>query len=80
MIDKQDMKLRRHLKTFISARMQELQFSEADLARITGDSPTQINRIVRGINTPTLTFAARLAAALEVSLDELAGAEELAKT
>lgn len=73
MIDKTDVRIRRHLASFIPARMAELNITEADIARATGDSPSQINRAVRGQNTPSLAFGLRLADALQCSLDELCG-------
>lgn len=76
MIDKDDLRIRRHLKTFISERLQELEMSEADLARATGDSTTQINRACRGLNTPSLAFSVRLAKALKCTLNDLSGIED----
>lgn len=75
MIDKDDVQIRRHLMKFIPARLDELNITEADIARITGDSPSQINRAVRGKNTPSLAFGKRLADALQCSVDELCGHE-----
>lgn len=75
MIDKTDVKIRRHLMKFIPARLEELNMTEADISRATGDSPTQINRAVRGQNTPSLAFGMRLAEALQCSLDQLCGHE-----
>ena len=73
MIDKDDLRIRRHLKTFIAERLESLQMSEADLARATGDSKTQIGRVAKGQSTPSVAFAARIAKALDITLDELCG-------
>lgn len=73
MIDKDDLKIRRHLKAFIAERLDALQMNEADLARATGDSKTQIGRVAKGQSTPSVAFAARIAKALDSSLDELCG-------
>lgn len=72
-IDKTDVRIRKHLMKFIPERLAELNMTEADIARATGDSPAQINRAVRGVNTPSLAFGLRLADALQCSLDELCG-------
>lgn len=77
MIDKDDVLIRRHLKSFIAERLEALQMNEADLARATGDSKTQIGRLSKGQSTPSVAFAARVARALEVSLDELCGIEQI---
>lgn len=77
MIDKDDLRIRRHLKTFITERLHELEMTEADLARATGDSTTQINRACRGLNTPSLAFSVRLAKALKCTLNDLSGIEDL---
>lgn len=76
MIDKDDVRIRRHLKAFIAARLEALQLNEADLARSTGDSKTQIGRVAKGQSTPSVAFAARIAKALDTSLDELCGIEQ----
>jgi transcriptional regulator with XRE-family HTH domain len=73
MIDTDDIEIRRHLRAFIAERLQAMQMSQADLARSTGDSQVQIGRVIKGENTPSVAFAARIARALEVSLDELCG-------
>lgn len=73
MISKDDEELRTHLRTFLRERMEQLHFTEADLARATGDRPNQIYRAVNGLHTPSLAFAVRLAKALKCSVDELSG-------
>ena len=75
MIDKDDLKLRRHLQRFIKARREELGMSQADLSRATGDSDVQISRAERGQHTISGTFAVRLARALNCTTDELLGYE-----
>lgn len=76
MIDKDDRRIRKHLQSFIPTRLEALEMTEADLSRATGDSKTQIGRVTKGINTPSLAFAARLAEALHCSIDELCGVAE----
>ena len=78
MIDKDDVRLRKHLKKFIQQRMDELALTQADLARLTGDGTNQIYRAVNGVNTPSLAFALRLASALQCSVEELSGAKQFA--
>lgn len=73
MIDADDVRLRKHLKRFIKERRTELGISQADLARLTGDSSIQISRAERGQHTISGTFALRLATALQCSTDELLG-------
>ncbi len=73
MIDKDDVIIRKHLTSFIQARLDELDMTQADLARATGDSKTQIGKVAKGQSTPSVAFAKRLAKALECSLDELCG-------
>jgi transcriptional regulator with XRE-family HTH domain len=80
MIDKDDLRIRRHLKTFIAERLQSLEMTEADLARATGDSKTQIGRVAKGQSTPSVAFASRIARALESTLDELCGVVETANS
>ena len=77
MIDKDDVRLRRHLKRFIHERMDQLNLSQADLARLTGDGTNQIYRAVNGLNTPSLAFAIRLAAALQCNIEDLSGSKQL---
>ena len=73
MIDKDDLRIRKHLRVFIPERLHELGMTEADLSRATGDSPKQISRAAKGENTPSLAFGLRLSKALNCSLDELTG-------
>lgn len=80
MIDKDDLKVRRHLKEFIPQRLEELGMTEAELARMTGDGPMQINRAARGLHTPSLVFALRLAKALQCSIPALSGVAELVES
>lgn len=79
MIDKDDVEIRRHLKKFIPARLEELGMSKPELAEQTGDDFSKVCRLIRGENTPSLAFSRRLARVLKCSLDELGhNAEELA--
>lgn len=71
MIDKDDVEIRKHLQKFVRARLEELEMSDSDLARATGDSPKQIHCVVNGKSTPSSAFARRIARALQCSLDEL---------
>ena len=76
MIDKDDLRIRRHLKHFVSERLEALGMTEADLSRATGDSKTQIGRVTKGQSTPSVAFASRIAKALDITLDELCGVKE----
>lgn len=80
MIDKDDVRIRKHLKTFIAEKLESLEMTEADLARATGDSKTQIGRVAKGQSTPSVAFAFRIAKALEISMDELCGLVETANS
>lgn len=57
----------------IARRCRELGLSQTALAEQAGVHPRQIRRYVRGEQQPVLGVAARLAATLGISLDELAG-------
>jgi transcriptional regulator with XRE-family HTH domain len=80
MIDKDDVRLRKHLKRFIQERMRQLNLSQADLARLTGDGTNQIYRAVNGLNTPSLAFALRLASALQCTIEEFSGTTHLVES
>jgi ribosome-binding protein aMBF1 (putative translation factor) len=71
MIDKEDLEIRRHMAKFIVQRMDELGIIEADLARALKSDPRKVNRVVRGENTPSITFTRQLARALQCTTDEL---------
>lgn len=45
--------------------------SQADLVRLTGEPTNSVSRIVRGLNVPNVVMLARLAEALDVSVDQL---------
>ncbi len=77
MIDKDDLRLRKHLQKFIRTRREELGMSQADLARATGDSDVQISRAERGQHSISGPFAIRLANALQCSTDEVLGYQGL---
>jgi transcriptional regulator with XRE-family HTH domain len=57
----------------IRRRCRELEFSQAELAELVGVHVRQIRRYERGEQQPVLGVAVRLAATLEITLDELAG-------
>jgi ribosome-binding protein aMBF1 (putative translation factor) len=71
MIDKDDLEIRRHMAKFIKSRLDELGMTEADLARATDSDSRKVNRVVRGENTPSITFTRQLARALQCTTDEL---------
>lgn len=77
MINNDDVEVRSHLAEYIPQRLAELGMSEADLARATGDHQSQIHRVSRGQNTPSITFAMRLAKALKCDMNALCGSKEL---
>jgi transcriptional regulator with XRE-family HTH domain len=62
-----------HLGEIIRRRRQELGLSQAELASATGVHLRQIRRYESGEQQPVLPVAVRLAAALGVSVNELAG-------
>lgn len=49
--------------------------SQADLARVVGVDTRQINRYETGVTEPGLTVARKLAERLQITMDELAGAD-----
>lgn len=58
----------------IGARRQQLELSQTDLARMIGISPSRISDFERGAKTDcNLSTAKRIARALGVSIDYLAG-------
>jgi transcriptional regulator with XRE-family HTH domain len=60
----------------IKTRAAELGLSQTELAQRTGVHVRQIRRYQQGEQQPVLTVAKRLAEALDLTLDELAGAPE----
>ena len=57
----------------IKTRREELNLSQAELARAAGVHVRQIRRYESGEQQPVLAVAVKMAAALGVTLDELAG-------
>src|SRR3954468_20272987 len=57
----------------IRTQREELNLSQAELARAAGVHPRQIRRYESGEQQPVLAVAVRMASALGVTLDELAG-------
>src|ERR1700754_2812342 len=57
----------------LKTRREELSLSQAELARAAGVHVRQIRRYESGEQQPVLAVAVRMAAALGVTLDELAG-------
>lgn len=55
----------------VKRRMGELGISQAELARATGENEMRISSVVRAVHAPTAGFLARLAEALECSVDDL---------
>ncbi|MGD9645552.1 MAG: helix-turn-helix domain-containing protein [Pirellulales bacterium] len=62
-------------KDNIAANLQRLlearNWSQSDLARATGDAHVTISRIVRGTNVAGVALLARIAEALDVTIDGL---------
>jgi transcriptional regulator with XRE-family HTH domain len=77
MIDKDDVEIRRHLKRFVRARLDELEMTAADLGRATGVNHAQIHRVLNGLHTPSMSFARKLARALECDPNSLYGVASL---
>lgn len=55
----------------VRRRLATLDWSQSDLARETGESPMRISYLVRGVKSPTIGFLARVADALETTVDWL---------
>lgn len=63
--------LKARLKRNVTALMKSRGVSQRDLAKLTGDSDTQISRVVNGQHVPNCAFLCRIAEALECTLDDL---------
>ncbi len=59
----------------IAANLQRImdtrRLSQSELARMTGDDQQSISRILRGKNAPGIAFLARIAEALQTTVDYL---------
>jgi len=64
---------KRNLTANLTRLMVQRQINQADLARLTGEPIMTISRVCRGQNVPRATVLARLAEALDVSIDRLLG-------
>lgn len=51
--------------------LQQRDWSQTDLARLTGESENNISRIARGLNVAKIGLLARIAEAFDVSSDRL---------
>ena len=80
MIDKDDVEIRRHLKKFVRERLEELSMSPAELARTVNVNHSQIHRVMNGMNTPSMSFAQKLARALQCEPNELFVQREMAES
>lgn len=80
MIDKDDVEIRRHLKKFVRERLEELSMSPAELARTVNVNQSQVHRVMNGMNTPSMSFARKLARALQCDANALFGIHELVES
>lgn len=60
----------------VKVELKRFKWGAYDLARATGLSPQGIDRLLKGEREPSLATAAKIAQALSVSLDVLAGLRE----
>ena len=69
----QDNQARQHIAANLRRILSERQLTQSQLAGMTGDTEMTISRICRGICTPGIGVICRIAEALDVSVDRLAG-------
>jgi transcriptional regulator with XRE-family HTH domain len=69
----QDEQARQHIAQNLSRILSERGLRQTQLAEMTGDTEMTISRTCRGICTPGVGVVARIAEALDVSMDRLAG-------
>ena len=64
-------------KENVAANLQRIlddrKLEQAQLAEMTGEKPMMISRVVRGLHMPAADVLARIAEALDVSVDRLLG-------
>lgn len=66
-----DEKARQNIAANIRRLLEDRGWSQNELARRTGEYPTNISRVVRGVFAPQVGLFARIAEALDVSMDRL---------
>lgn len=69
-----DAQSRQYIADNLRRILQDRELTQAALAAMTGDTEMMISRVCRGICTPGVGVVARIAEALDVSMDRLAGA------
>jgi len=62
-----------NISTNLQRLLDDRGWTQAHLAKLTGESSTTITRVVRGLNKPGPGILARIAEALDVSIDRLVG-------
>lgn len=62
-----------NISEILANLLREKNLKQADLSRLTGIPTSLISNYIKGIKSPTLTNSIKLAEALGVSVDELAG-------
>lgn len=72
--------LKTHLAETMPALMAARGMSQRELAQATGDSDTQVSRVIKGLHVPNAAFLCRIAEALECSLDLLCPRKPAQKT
>jgi len=63
----------RHIAANLTRILDERKLTQSDLSRMTGDPVMTISRLCRGRNVPKVGVVARVAEALDVSIDRLTG-------
>ena len=66
-----DIEARRNIASNLRRILQERGISQVKLAALTGECEMTISRVIRGTNTPGVALIARIADALDVSMDRL---------
>ena len=60
-----------NIASYLQRLLESRDWSQSDLARATGDAHVTISRIVRGTNVAGVAVLARIAEALDVTIDGL---------
>ncbi len=56
MIDKEDLAIRKHMKQFIQQRLDEMEWTQADLAVRLATARRRSGKSRRGLSTPSVAF------------------------
>ncbi len=72
-IKNENNQVRQNIAENLRRILQKRDVTQAALAKMTGDTEMIISRICRGLYTPGVGVVARIAEAMDVSMDRLAG-------